>query len=164
MSRVEELGHDRHRIGSPALCPFYPEAARTRVAPSDHARFDPLTYEHGLRPERWRVPVIGAFKRGKSSLINAIAGSRVLPDEGADVEMHFPVHVRYGERHRAYALGDDAGWNEIALSEALDVTATSSHQTFTSHLPLSTLIVTWRGHNDNRRDDHRSDVNGRDER
>ena len=64
--------------------------------------------------------MLGAFKRGKSSLINAIAGSRVVPDEGADVEMHFPVHVRYGEQHRAYALGDDAGWNEIALDEALD--------------------------------------------
>jgi hypothetical protein len=73
-----------------------------------------------LRPERWRVPIIGAFKRGKSSLINAIAGSRVLPDEGADIDMHFPVHVRYGPEHRAYALGDDAGWNAIPLEEALD--------------------------------------------
>jgi len=64
--------------------------------------------------------VLGAFKRGKSSLINAIAGSRVLPDEGAEVEMHFPVHVRYGPEHKAYALGDDAGWNAIALNEALE--------------------------------------------
>ena len=103
--------------------PLDPHAGRERVAPSDHARFDPLTYEHGLRPERWRVPVIGAFKRGKSSLINAIAGSRVLPDEGAELEMHFPVHVRYGEQHRAYALGDDAGWNEIGIDEALDAAA-----------------------------------------
>jgi predicted GTPase len=103
--------------------PLDPHAGRERVAPSDHARFDPLTYEHGLRPERWRVPVIGAFKRGKSSLINAIAGSRVLPDEGAELEMHFPVHVRYGEEHRAYALGDDAGWNEIGIGEALDAAA-----------------------------------------
>ncbi|MEA2720050.1 MAG: hypothetical protein QOJ39_1914 [Candidatus Eremiobacteraeota bacterium] len=103
--------------------PLDPHAGRERVAPADDARFDPLTYEHGLRPERWRVPVIGAFKRGKSSLINAIAGSHVLADEGADLEMHFPVHVRYGEQHRAYALGDDAGWNEIALDEALDAAA-----------------------------------------
>ncbi|MEA2688885.1 MAG: hypothetical protein QOD51_1492, partial [Candidatus Eremiobacteraeota bacterium] len=27
------------------------------------------------------------------------------------------------EQHRAYALGDDAGWNEIALDEALDAAA-----------------------------------------
>ena len=100
--------------------PLDPQAGRERVAPAETARFDPLTYEHGLRPERWRVAVLGAFKRGKSSLINAIAGSRVLPDEGADVEMHFPVHVRYGPEHQAYALGDDAGWNAIALDDALE--------------------------------------------
>jgi hypothetical protein len=33
------------------------------------------------------------------------------------------VHVRYGDEHRAYALGDDAGWNQIALDEALDAAA-----------------------------------------
>jgi hypothetical protein len=100
--------------------PLDPQAGRERVAPAETARFDPQTYEHGLRPERWRVVVLGAFKRGKSSLINAIAGSRVLPDEGAEVEMHFPVHVRYGPEHKAYALGDDAGWNAIPLTEALE--------------------------------------------
>jgi hypothetical protein len=113
-SRIE-----RAELADPTV-PLDQEAGRERVAPSETARFDPHTYEHGLRPERWRIAVLGAFKRGKSSLINAIAGSRVLPDEGGDVEMHFPVHVRYGEEHRAYALGDDAGWNPIELDEALD--------------------------------------------
>jgi len=116
---ARESRAERAELADPAV-PLDPEAGRERVAPTGTARFDPHTYEHGLRPERWRIAVLGAFKRGKSSLINAIAGSRVLPDEGADVEMHFPVHVRYGEQHRAYALGDDAGWNEIALDEALD--------------------------------------------
>ncbi|HEV2642147.1 MAG TPA: dynamin family protein, partial [Candidatus Elarobacter sp.] len=116
---ARESRAERAELADPAV-PLDPHAGRERVAHDGAARFDPHTYEHGLRPERWRIAVLGAFKRGKSSLINAIAGSRVLPDEGADVEMHFPVHVRYGERHRAYALGDDAGWNEIALDEALD--------------------------------------------
>jgi GTPase SAR1 family protein len=116
---ARESRAERAELADPAV-PLDPQAGRERVAPAGTARFDPHTYEHGLRPERWRIAVLGAFKRGKSSLINAIAGTRVLPDEGADVEMHFPVHVRYGERHRAYALGDDAGWNEIALNEALD--------------------------------------------
>jgi GTPase SAR1 family protein len=113
-SRIE-----RAERADPAV-PLDPQAGRERVAPAEAARFDPQTYEHGLRPERWRVVVLGAFKRGKSSLINAIAGSRVLPDEGAEIEMHFPVHVRYGPEHKAYALGDDAGWNAIALDEALE--------------------------------------------
>lgn len=100
------------------------EVDHERARSAETARFDPTTYEHGLRPERWRVVVLGAFKRGKSSLINAIAGSRVLPDEGGEVEFLFPVHVRYGEAHRAYALGEDAGWNEIPVSEILSAAAT----------------------------------------
>jgi hypothetical protein len=80
-------------------------------------RFDPHTYEHGLRPERWRVTVIGAFKRGKSSLINAIAGSSVLPDEGSGMELRFPVHIRYGAVPRTYALSDDAAWDEIPAAD-----------------------------------------------
>jgi GTP-binding protein EngB required for normal cell division len=116
---ARESRAERAELADPAI-PLDPQAGRERVPTSGTARFDPLTYEHGLRPERWRIAVLGAFKRGKSSLINAIAQSRVLADEGADVEMRFPVHVRYGEQHRAYALGDDAGWNAIALDEALD--------------------------------------------
>ncbi len=110
---------DRAEHADPSV-PLDPAAGRERVAPAETTRFDPSTYEHGLRPERWRVAVLGAFKRGKSSLINAIAGSRVLPDEGSDVEMRFPVHVRYGDEHKAYALGDDAGWNAIPVADALD--------------------------------------------
>jgi GTP-binding protein EngB required for normal cell division len=81
------------------MIPLDPKAGIERVATTMNARFDPLTYEHGLNPQRWRVAVVGAFKRGKSSLINAIAGARVLDDEGSDVEMRFPVHVRYGDTH-----------------------------------------------------------------
>jgi GTPase SAR1 family protein len=117
---ARESRAERAELADPAV-PLDPEAGRARVEPA--SRFDPITYEHGLRPERWRIAVLGAFKRGKSSLINAIAGSRVLADEGGEVELHFPVHVRYGPEHRAYALGDDAGWNPIALDETLEAAA-----------------------------------------
>ncbi|HTW82945.1 MAG TPA: dynamin family protein [Candidatus Sulfotelmatobacter sp.] len=110
---------DRAERADPSI-PLDPDAGRERLVPAETARFDPATYEHGLRPERWRVAVLGAFKRGKSSLINAFAGERVLPDEGSEVEMRFPVHVRYGPEHRVYALGDDAGWNPISVGDALD--------------------------------------------
>jgi len=116
---ARESRMERAELADPSV-PLDPQAGLERIAPAEAARFDPLTYEHGLRPERWRIVVLGAFKRGKSSLINTIAGCRVLPDEGGDVEMRFPVHVRYGPEPRAYALGDDAGWNEIAPSEVLD--------------------------------------------
>jgi hypothetical protein len=113
-SRAERAEH-----ADPAV-PLDENAGRERVAPAQNARFDPHTYEHGLNPERWRVAVLGGFKRGKSSLINAAAGERVLRDEGSDVEMRFPVHVRYGPHTAAYALGDDAAWDPIAIDDALD--------------------------------------------
>ncbi len=109
-SRIERLAHADSAI------PLDAQAGRERVDPSG-VRFDPHTYEHGLRPERWRVAVIGAFKRGKSSLINAIAGTRVLPDEGSGMELRFPVHIRYGAVPRTYALSDDAAWDEIPAAE-----------------------------------------------
>jgi predicted GTPase len=101
-----------------AAVPLDADAGRERVDPAG-VQFDPHTYEHGLRPQRWRVAVLGAFKRGKSSLINALAHTPVLPDESPDLEMHFPVHVRYGPVPRTYALSDDAAWDEIPAAESL---------------------------------------------
>jgi GTPase SAR1 family protein len=112
-SRVERREH------ADAAIPLDPDAGRRRVEP-EGVEFDPRTYEHGLRPERWRVVVIGAFKRGKSSLINALAGTRVLPDEGSDVELRFPVHIRYGPVPMTYALSDDAVWDPIPEPAMLD--------------------------------------------
>jgi GTP-binding protein EngB required for normal cell division len=100
--------------------PLDAAAGREVRASADGARFDPQTYEHGLRPERWRIAVLGALRRGKSGLINAIAGERVLADESGELEMRFPVHVRYGPVPNAYALGDDAAWDEIPLASAVD--------------------------------------------
>jgi predicted GTPase len=80
--------------------------------------FDAETYGRGLRPERYRVVILGALRRGKSSLINAIAGTRLLQDEGG-AEAVFPVHVRYGERERAYALEAEGIWREITPAEAM---------------------------------------------
>ena len=112
-SRVERREH------ADAAVPLDTDAGREQVDPGS-VHFDPHTYEHGLRPERWRVAVIGAFKRGKSSLINALAGTRVLPDEGSDIELRFPVHIRYGAVPRTYALSDDAAWDEIPAAEMFE--------------------------------------------
>jgi hypothetical protein len=114
---ARESRAERHEFADPAV-PLDADAGRERVDPAS-VHFDPHTYEHGLRPQRWRVAVLGAFKRGKSSLINALARTPVLPDENSDLEMHFPVHVRYGSVPRTYALSDDAAWDEIPASELL---------------------------------------------
>jgi predicted GTPase len=86
--------------------------------------FDADAYDRGLRPERYRVVVLGALRRGKSSLINAIAGTRLLYDDSG-AEALFPVHVRYGERECAYALDHGGAWREISTSAAIAQAARS---------------------------------------
>jgi predicted GTPase len=97
-------------------------AVATAIARDDGATFDANAYETGLAPQRYRVVILGALRRGKSSLINAIAGTRLLQDEGQS-EARFPVHVRYGERDRAYRLTVDGTWDEIEEREAMAAAA-----------------------------------------
>jgi hypothetical protein len=92
----------------PAAVPMLPESAA----------FDEATYGRGLRPERYRVVILGALRRGKTSLINAIAETRLLQDE-SDREALFPIHVRYGETARGFTLEEGGVWREIALENAM---------------------------------------------
>src|SRR5579872_3593522 len=94
-------------------------AEAVRRAHTLPAQFDREAYQRGLRPQRWRVAVLGALRRGKSSLINAFAGHRVLADETAG-EIAYPVHVRYGEKEEAFALQPDGAWREIEIESALE--------------------------------------------
>jgi len=98
------------------IAPADPGPDAVRLA-HDDASFDPNAYDRGLRPERWRVAVLGALRRGKSSLINAFAGTTVLTDDVAG-SVRFPIHVRYGEREQAFALGENGEWREIPFERA----------------------------------------------
>ncbi len=88
-----------------------PGSAIVRAAHAEPG-FDPEAYDRGLRPERWRVAILGALRRGKSSLINAFAGRTVLADDAAG-SARFPIHVRYGERDQAFALDERGEWEAI---------------------------------------------------
>ncbi len=129
--RREALGASAIRVRQSEALLAAADAAAAQRAPTDvgdsshgrstggseHAAFDADAYGRGLRPERYRVVVLGALRRGKSSLINAIAGTRLLQDEG-DAEALFPIHVRYGERECAFALEREGVWNEIPAQTA----------------------------------------------
>jgi predicted GTPase len=95
-----------------------PGSQVVRLAHADASAFDSDVYDRGLRPSRWRIAVLGALRRGKSSLINAIAGRTVLTDDVAG-SARFPIHVRYGEREEAFALDDRGEWREIAFNDAM---------------------------------------------
>ena len=99
-------------------------AAAQKNGTAEAVPFDADAYDRGLRPERYRVVILGALRRGKSSLINAIAGTRLLQDQGHG-EARFPIHVRYGERDRAYTLQSEGAWTEIATSDAMTNAARS---------------------------------------
>jgi GTP-binding protein EngB required for normal cell division len=70
------------------------------AVPPDHA--EPLrAAQDRLRHNRFSVAVIGEFKRGKSSLINALLGEpRLLPVD-IDVATSVPTVVSYGDQAQA---------------------------------------------------------------
>jgi hypothetical protein len=104
------------RSGAQALQPVLEHTGAAAVA--EDATFDAAAYDRGLRPERYRVVILGALRRGKSSLIDAFAETRLLHDAGGS-EALFPIHVRYGERNRAYALESSGVWHEVAPETAI---------------------------------------------
>ena len=65
---------------------------------------------------RFYVACIGQFKRGKSTLINALVGAPVLPVGFIPVTA-VPTVIRYGEREKARVRGRDASWREIAVPD-----------------------------------------------
>jgi hypothetical protein len=121
--RLAAIDEGRRRL-APSGIAESPAPAAPANASRAQAAFDADAYDLGLRPQRYRVVVLGALGRGKSSLINAIAGTRLLSD-GAASEALFPIHVRYGERERAYALERRGAWRDIALEAAVAQAANS---------------------------------------
>jgi len=65
---------------------------------------------------RFYVACIGQFKRGKSTLINALIGEPILP-VGFTPVTAVPTVIRYGEQRRARVHGRDRSWQEIAVAD-----------------------------------------------
>ena len=98
------------------IAPADPGSEAVRLSHAD-ASFDPSSYDRGLRPSRWRVAILGALRRGKTSLINAFADRTVLTDDVAG-SARFPIHVRYGDHDQAFSLAPDGAWHEIPFGNA----------------------------------------------
>jgi ribosome biogenesis GTPase A len=74
---------------------------------------------------RFYVACIGQFKRGKSTLINALIGAPVLPVGFIPVTA-VPTVIRFGEQQRARVRARDDSWREIAVLE-LDEYVSEEH-------------------------------------
>jgi predicted GTPase len=65
---------------------------------------------------RFYVACIGQFKRGKSTLINALIGAPVLPVGFVPVTA-VPTVIRFGEQPKARIQARDGSWRETAVSD-----------------------------------------------
>jgi GTP-binding protein EngB required for normal cell division len=65
---------------------------------------------------RFYVACVGQFKRGKSTLINALIGESVLPVGFIPVTA-VPTVIRYGEQLKARLKDCDFAWHEIPVSD-----------------------------------------------
>ncbi|MGC2248446.1 MAG: dynamin family protein [Terriglobales bacterium] len=65
---------------------------------------------------RFYVACVGQFKRGKSTLINALIGVPVVPTGFIPVTA-VPTVIRFGERLSARIRLNDGSWNEISVAE-----------------------------------------------
>lgn len=65
---------------------------------------------------RFYVACVGQFKRGKSTLINALVGEPVLPTGFIPVTA-VPTVIRFGEQLHARIRLDNGSWNDIPVSD-----------------------------------------------
>ena len=65
---------------------------------------------------RFYVACIGQFKRGKSTLINALIGAPILPVGFIPVTA-VPTVIRFGEQQKARVRVRDGSWREIAVPD-----------------------------------------------
>jgi predicted GTPase len=68
---------------------------------------------------RFYVACVGQFKRGKSTLLNALIGEAVLPSGVVPVTA-VPTILRFGESHGARVRLRSGGWTEIDVGEIED--------------------------------------------
>jgi hypothetical protein len=74
---------------------------------------------------RFYLACIGQFKRGKSTLINALVGERILPVGFVPVTA-VPTVIRYGANKKARIQFRDGAWQQIAASD-LDLYVSEEH-------------------------------------
>ena len=130
---------------SPIAAPSQPDASLSPDAPTDqdgaasllhlselaqrleadHVRDDALDLAARVAEGRFYVACLGQFKRGKSTLINALIDEQVLPTGFVPVTA-VPTVVRYGEHLGARVRLRDDSWRDIEIS-ALDLYVSEEH-------------------------------------
>ncbi len=83
---------------------------------SDHVGEEATSLAERLTEGRFYVACIGQFKRGKSTLLNALVGDCVLPTGVVPITT-VPTVLRYGEKRRARVRFQGGTWTDLAPEE-----------------------------------------------
>lgn len=110
MSASEQLGR---------LAALAEEADATSIAEDAHGLLE------RVREGRFFVACLGQFKRGKSTLINALLGDEVLPSGVAPVTSVVTV-VRWGERQARVRIGESE-WRNVPVEALGDYVSESEN-------------------------------------
>lgn len=89
---------------------------------------------------RFHVACVGQFKRGKSTLINALVDRAVLPTGVVPVTA-LPTVVRAGPTLRARVMTHDGRWHEIALDALTDYVSEERNPGNTRGAALAEVFV-----------------------
>jgi Dynamin family len=93
-------------------------AELAREFSSDRVTEEAASLGDRLKEGRFYVACIGQFKRGKSTLLNALVGDSVLPT-GVIPITTVPTVVRYGEARRARVRFHGGAWTYVAPEELM---------------------------------------------
>ena len=86
---------------------------------ADRIGSDALTLAERVSEGRYFVACVGQFKRGKSTLLDALIGQRLLP-AGVLPVTAIPTIIRYGNELRARVRNSSREWHEIAPESIVD--------------------------------------------
>jgi len=89
---------------------------------------------------RFYVACIGQFKRGKSSILNALVGARVLPTGVVPVTA-VPTIVRYGSHGAARVRFDAAGWTDIPVNSVDEYVSEEKNPENAKHVAALEVFV-----------------------
>lgn len=110
-----------HRPGGPRDLLLSGEAELNRLAElatefgAEHIASTARSIAERISEGRFYVACIGQFKRGKSTLLNALIGHSVLPTAVVPVTA-VPTIVRYGDHLSARVRLQNAEWTDVPLS------------------------------------------------
>jgi hypothetical protein len=89
---------------------------------------------------RFYVACLGQFKRGKSSVLNALVGEAVLPTGVVPITT-VPTIVRYGSRTAARLRFETGGWTDLPVSEVVDYVSEEKNPENAKHVAGLEIFV-----------------------